>query len=140
MSIDDNRVIRKTVLKAQKALAEWIVPDGRITDKMVLNTLLGILDNQEIITALALNTRKQQPGLSGEYRKFLEAITLIEEADYLDGQITAGFEDCNDRPVIVKADLQRIAEQFRIVEKERDQAVDHLESLKLRLEGVLEDF
>ena len=41
-----------TVKLAQETLAEWIVPNSKITDKEVLNTLLGILDKQDLVKAM----------------------------------------------------------------------------------------
>ena len=38
-----------TVKMAQGALAKWIVPDSKITDKEVLTELLGILDSQILV-------------------------------------------------------------------------------------------
>ena len=38
--------------ESQEALARWIVPDSGISDKDVLNELLGILDNKELVRAL----------------------------------------------------------------------------------------
>lgn len=37
------------ITEAQKSLAEWIVPDSKISDRQVLNLLLGILDDQELV-------------------------------------------------------------------------------------------
>ena len=41
-----------TIRTAQEELAKWIEPDSKITDKEILNTLLGILDNQELVRAM----------------------------------------------------------------------------------------
>ena len=45
---------RQLIKDCQDDLAWWIVPDSRITDEEVLNTLLGRLDGSQGRAALAL--------------------------------------------------------------------------------------
>jgi hypothetical protein len=51
-----------TVKMAQQALAEWIVPDSNITDKEILNTLLGILDDRNLVSKMnEIDNKKERP-------------------------------------------------------------------------------
>lgn len=45
-------LVFKAVTDAQKALADWIVPESGISDADVLNTLLGILDDGNLVRAM----------------------------------------------------------------------------------------
>jgi len=42
-------ILFAAITKSQDALAEWIVPDSKTTDKEVLGKLLGILDDKDLV-------------------------------------------------------------------------------------------
>jgi len=47
MTIDEKTF--KAVRDSQKILAEYIVPDSGISDHDVINSLLGVLDNRDLV-------------------------------------------------------------------------------------------
>lgn len=47
-----NNLLFEAITKAQNALAEWIVPDSKMTDKEVLIELVGILDDKELVRTI----------------------------------------------------------------------------------------
>lgn len=54
------------IRRAQAALAEWAVPESGITDAIVLQNLLGILDNQELVAAMQIVERQMLLSLSAK--------------------------------------------------------------------------
>lgn len=48
----DDKMVFDTLGNAQRVLAEWIVPNSEITDEMALNSLLGILDNRNLVVSM----------------------------------------------------------------------------------------
>lgn len=73
------------------------------------------------------------------YNLFIDAMECIESAEDWGGIIVAIFDD-NTRTSLTINDLRLIAEQYRKLEKERDSLQDDLDSLKSRINDVLEDF
>jgi len=86
--------------KAQNYLAEWIVPDSKITDSEVLNSLLGVLDDQELVKNMRSVvkdmgwTEKYYPPSSPncEWVRYHSALSGTMELKFKNGQIYQYFD------------------------------------------------
>jgi prefoldin subunit 5 len=73
------------------------------------------------------------------YNRFLDVMSAVEDRDVtMSGVVT--ICGCGYVEDIGPASLEILAEEYRKLEKERDELQDSLDSLKRRLESVLEDF
>ena len=68
-----------TIKAAQQILAEWILPDSRITDKFALSELLGILDSQVLVRKMCELETKVFPLI---HEKFWKDSPNVERTYY----------------------------------------------------------